>query len=72
MTEAKILTKIDVTKTLENMSVNSNLILNIAGENRDCSYSAVQVAKKRAEDAGKKIKVTLVNNSTAVDITRLA
>lgn len=71
MTKAKITYKIDVLGTIENMCVNSTLTLVIAGKNRDCSYSAVQQAKKRVEDNGKKIKVTLVNDSTAVEITRL-
>lgn len=72
MKKARIVTKIDVIGTLDNMSVNSNLILTIAGKNRDCSYSAVQVAKKKAENNGKKIKVTLINDTTAVEVTRLA
>lgn len=71
MTKAKISYKIDVLGTLDNMSVNSNLILVIAGKNRDCSYSAVQQAKKKAEESGKKIKVTLVSDNTAVEVTRI-
>lgn len=72
MVKAKILTKIDVIGTIENMGINSKLVLIIAGKNRDCSYSAVQQAKKKAEDNGKKIKVTLICDNTAVEVSRLA
>lgn len=72
MKKAKIFTKIDVLGTLDNMCVNSSLTLTIAGDDRNCSYSAVQVAKKRAENNGKKIKVTLINDALAVEVKRLA
>lgn len=71
MTKARIVTKIDVFGTLNSMKLNEVLILTTAGKNRDCCYSTVQQAKKKAESNGKKIKVTLIADNTAVEITRL-
>lgn len=70
MVQAKISYKIDVLGTLANMDRNTELILNITGKNRDCSYSAVQSSKRKVEETGKLIDVSLINEGTQVRIIR--